>query len=361
MLRYKPVSPMPPPQSPAASAPRPLSEGAWRDAVVARLVAAESVDEILSAAVELAVPELATGCALVDRAESDGSCVRTAGDVELLAPAIGSVSEGDTGLVALGADARSVVDGDVTWSLVFHGDAPLARCRAELVGLVGVALGQARRRSGVNVDASRAATAQLFGELIAKASHELRTPLMSILGWTGLLQSGRLDAAKTARAFEAIDRNAREQARLVTSLLDMGRAIAGRLEVEREPVGLRPLVEQAIENLRGGVRKGVEVTARCEEVSTVGDAERIRQGVEAMLTAALKSLATGTVFVELRVEGGDAVVEVTARTAEGEVPAVPSGPSLGLEIAARLFAAHDGAAGVLPSGTIRAQMPLREG
>ncbi|MEZ4408970.1 MAG: HAMP domain-containing sensor histidine kinase [Polyangiales bacterium] len=341
--------------------PRPLSEGAWRDAVVARLVAAESVDEILSVSVELAVPELATGCALIDRAEGDSPRVRTAGDVSLLAPAIRAVSEGDTDLAALGADARRLADGDVSLALVFHGDAPLAHRRAELVGLVGVALGQARRRSGVSVDASRAATAQLFGELIAKASHELRTPLMSILGWTGLLQSGRLDAAKTARAFEAIDRNAREQARLVTSLLDMGRAIAGRLEVEREPVALRPLVEQAIENVRGVLRKGVEVTVRCEEVSTVADGERVRQGVEAMLTAALKSLATGTVLVELRVEGGDAVIDVTARTASGEVPSVPSGPSLGLEIASRLFAAHDGAAGVLPSGTIRARMPLREG
>ena len=353
-----PVTLMYTPQSPSAGLSPPVGESAWRDNTVVRLSAAESADAILGALVELSVPELSAGC-VVARRDAEGA---------LLSHASGEVSSalrtladwGGAGDPAPeGASLHWLREGEDTWAVLFVGDAPLARCRAEIVATAAVALAQARRRSGVTVDPSRGAAAQAFGELIAKASHELRTPLMSILGWTGLLQTGRLDEARREKALEAIDRNAREQARLVTSLLDMGRAIAGRLEVERQPVSLRAVVEQAVGALRVGARKGVELTARCDEVATVGDAERIRQGVEAMLTAAVKSLASGTVTVDLRAESGDAVIEVTARTASGDVPAIPTGPSLGLEIAARLFAAHDGSAGLLPSGAIRAQIPIR--
>lgn len=46
-------------------------------------------------------------------------------------------------------------------------------------------------------------------EFLATLSHELRTPLTSILGWSHLLRSGRLNAEASARALETIERNAR--------------------------------------------------------------------------------------------------------------------------------------------------------
>ena len=46
-------------------------------------------------------------------------------------------------------------------------------------------------------------------EFLATLSHELRTPLNAILGWTQILRTKRLDEVTIARAFEAIERNAR--------------------------------------------------------------------------------------------------------------------------------------------------------
>jgi signal transduction histidine kinase len=44
----------------------------------------------------------------------------------------------------------------------------------------------------------------LKDEFLATLSHELRTPLNSVLGWSRLLGSGRLDAAQSARAIQGI-------------------------------------------------------------------------------------------------------------------------------------------------------------
>src|SRR5262249_25095193 len=66
-------------------------------------------------------------------------------------------------------------------------------------------------------------------EFLAILSHELRTPLTPILTWSYLLREGRLDAGGTKRAAELIERNARLQAGIVEDLLDVSRAITGKL------------------------------------------------------------------------------------------------------------------------------------
>ena len=49
---------------------------------------------------------------------------------------------------------------------------------------------------------------RLKDEFLATASHELRTPLTAVVGWSRLLRTGKLDAENSARALEAIERNA---------------------------------------------------------------------------------------------------------------------------------------------------------
>ena len=49
---------------------------------------------------------------------------------------------------------------------------------------------------------------RLKDEFLATASHELRTPLTAVVGWSRMLRTGKLDAENSARALEAIERNA---------------------------------------------------------------------------------------------------------------------------------------------------------
>src|SRR6185436_9007256 len=60
-------------------------------------------------------------------------------------------------------------------------------------------------------------------EFLATLSHELRTPLNAILGWSMLLGRPGLSNEESRRGLDAIERNARLQARLIEDLLDMSR------------------------------------------------------------------------------------------------------------------------------------------
>jgi signal transduction histidine kinase len=66
---------------------------------------------------------------------------------------------------------------------------------------------------------------RLKDEFLATLSHELKTPLNSVLGWSRLLASGKLDVTQTARAVQAIERAGWAQSRLIEDLLDLSRIV----------------------------------------------------------------------------------------------------------------------------------------
>ena len=87
-------------------------------------------------------------------------------------------------------------------------------------------------------------------DFLAVLSHELRTPLNAVMGYTQLLTSGALQGDDVTHAYQAIQRNAQAQARLVESLLDLSRVLAGKLELNSEVLDLSSVVALAVEALR---------------------------------------------------------------------------------------------------------------
>ncbi|HYO64261.1 MAG TPA: PAS domain S-box protein, partial [Pyrinomonadaceae bacterium] len=77
---------------------------------------------------------------------------------------------------------------------------------------------------------------RLKDEFLATVSHELRTPLTAILGWAHMLRTGQFAGDSAVKAFETIERNARAQAQLIDDLLDVSRAITGKLRLDVRPV-----------------------------------------------------------------------------------------------------------------------------
>jgi signal transduction histidine kinase/ActR/RegA family two-component response regulator len=132
---------------------------------------------------------------------------------------------------------------------------------------------------------------RLKDEFLATVSHELRTPLNAVLGWTTLLRSNNLDEAGRRRALETIERNARSQTQLVEDLLDVSRAISGKLSLDARPIKPRKFIEEAIEALRPTAQaRQVRVTKAIEgKLNEVyGDSTRLRQIVWNLLSNAIK-------------------------------------------------------------------------
>src|SRR5205823_11295495 len=121
---------------------------------------------------------------------------------------------------------------------------------------------------------------RLKDEFLATLSHELRTPLNSVLGWARLLASGKLDAAQTTKAVQAIERAGWAQSRLVEDLLDVSRIVAGKLQIAPRPTFLHPLVEAAVQSLVPAAEaKRISVeTSLDERVGAIAvDPDRLQQ------------------------------------------------------------------------------------
>ena len=223
-------------------------------------------------------------------------------------------------------------------------------------------------------------------EFLATLSHELRTPLNAILGWIQILRTKRVDEVTTARAFEAIERNAKAQAELVEDMLDVSRIITGRLRLELQPVLLSVAVAAALDSVRPtaeakGVRLECDLAPEAAPIS--GDPHRLQQIVWNLLSNAVKFTPSGgLVRLKMDYARGQATIVVTDtgkgispqflpyvfdrfRQAETMSSRTASGLGLGLSIARHLVELHGGVIEASSEGegrgaTFTVMFPLRE-
>ena len=185
-----------------------------------------------------------------------------------------------------------------------------------LVTAVVAELRRARRESEMR--AQEAQTAKEDGEnahrmkdeFLSTISHELRTPLNAVLGWVHLLRTGKLDETTEARGLESIDRNVRLQAQLTADLLDVSKALTGKLHLEMRPAVLDDGVRQAVlAAMPAATAKGVKIEVALTEpgVAVLGDPTRLRQIAWQLLANAIKfTPRDGTVEIAADAFGTDA-------------------------------------------------------
>jgi signal transduction histidine kinase/CheY-like chemotaxis protein len=160
-------------------------------------------------------------------------------------------------------------------------------------------------------------------EFLATLSHELRTPLNAVLGWAITLRGGRLDAATTARALEAIERNARAQSQLIEDLLDISRIVTGKLRLDVRPVEPAAVIEAALDAVRPAAESrsiALETTLEPQREPVYADPDRLQQVVWNLLTNAIKFTPSGG-LVEVRLERVGASVEIVVQDTGQGIPA----------------------------------------
>jgi signal transduction histidine kinase/CheY-like chemotaxis protein len=149
-------------------------------------------------------------------------------------------------------------------------------------------------------------------DFIAMVSHELRTPLTAMLGWTRMLQAGKLDAKASAHALQVIERNVRQQTQILTDLLDVSRIVSGKLTLDLQLVELPPIIEMAVDIVRGAAEaKGQMLTTTLDPGTGAvsGDATRLQQIVWNLVTNAVKFTPAGG-RIDVKLEHSDSHARV---------------------------------------------------
>jgi signal transduction histidine kinase/ActR/RegA family two-component response regulator len=145
------------------------------------------------------------------------------------------------------------------------------------------------RERAARADAERAN--HLKDQFLAAVSHELRAPLTTMVLWEGILRDDTVDAELRAKAHDAIKHSAMVQSRVVGDLLDVSRAIAGKLHIDVRPIEVEPLVCGAIDELAPtALAKQIAIGRRgvLAGEKLLGDAVRLRQVLVNLLVNAVK-------------------------------------------------------------------------
>jgi signal transduction histidine kinase/ActR/RegA family two-component response regulator len=195
-----------------------------------------------------------------------------------------------------------------------------------IAGLLIGALVSDRHAALVRAKQARAEaeTASRFkDDFLAVVSHELRNPLNVILGYADLLERDpHASAAFVQDAAAAIRRNAKAQAQVVADLLDLSRMQMGKLALNRQPLALAPLVQEAVSTMQPeararGVTLGVEIG---DPVLTVeADSIRIQQILWNLIHNAIKFTPEGGAVV-VRLQPVESMAELVVEDTGTGIP-----------------------------------------
>src|SRR5215208_2763880 len=234
------------------------------------------------------------------------------------------------------------------------------------------------------LDAARSETEQMMQlqrEFVADASHELRTPLTSILANLELLQE-RLppdrDADEEHEIVGSALRSSKRMSRLVSDLLLLARADAGRTGTRRE-IDLAEVASAALAEVRP-VANGRRLTmSEAGRVPVQANPDELHRLAVNLLDNGLRHTPEGSeINVAVERRNGDAVLEVSddgpgippgmesqifSRFVRGSGPADlagDSGTGLGLAIVNAVATSHGGdvEAGSSPGGGARFRVTL---
>ncbi len=247
------------------------------------------------------------------------------------------------------------------------------------VGELTITLEQMLRQ----LDAARSETEQMMQsqrEFVADASHELRTPLTSILANLELLQERLDEAERRGEEGEIVSsalRSSRRMSRLVSDLLLLARADAGRTGSRRE-CDLSEVAAAAVSEVRP-VANGRSLTIDDEgPVPVEGNPDELHRLTLNLLDNGLRHTPQGTeITVAVERRNGDAVLEVSddgpglpagmgdevfSRFVRGNGPAdrtPDTGTGLGLAIVKAVATSHGGEVEAGASATGGARFTVR--
>jgi len=138
---------------------------------------------------------------------------------------------------------------------------------------------------------------QMKTDFVSKASHELRTPLSSIRAYVEMLVDGEAADEESRHEFYRIIQDETDRlGRLIDNMLNISRIEAGIVQIERECVDIKPLVQRAIHTLEPHAReKDISLHSKLAaiDLTVEGDPDMLYQVVLNLASNAVKYTPEG--------------------------------------------------------------------
>ena len=149
-------------------------------------------------------------------------------------------------------------------------------------------------------------------EFLAMLGHELRNPLSAISSASSLLGMPGVGAESSGRARMIIQRQTQHLSRIVDDLLDLSRAMSGKILLSRKRIDLATLVAACLDTFRAtGRTAGYTISTDLQPGWVDGDCTRLEQIATNLIDNALKYTPSGgSIDIGIGAEGGDIVLTV---------------------------------------------------
>ncbi|WP_374586430.1 response regulator [Pseudoduganella sp.] len=145
-------------------------------------------------------------------------------------------------------------------------------------------------------------------EFLAMLGHELRNPLSAISSAASLIGLPGVPADSVGHAKKIIQRQSRHLGRIVDDLLDLSRAMSGKILLNRMPLDLAALLNTTLDTFRAtGRLADYELVADIAPCWVNGDATRLEQVFSNLLDNALKYTPPGGRIEVIADSDGDEV------------------------------------------------------
>jgi heavy metal sensor kinase len=169
---------------------------------------------------------------------------------------------------------------------------------------VALALNQAFDRLHLAVENERRFTAD--------ASHELRTPLATVSAEIEWALSRERSTEEYRRCLDTAQRAANRMRQVVERLLTLARADSAEMMLQRAPVGLAPVVSDALGIVQPlAEQRQISIDTHLDAATVVGDRDRLTDLVTNLCSNAIQyNKVGGQVSVEVWPEGNEACLRV---------------------------------------------------
>ena len=132
-------------------------------------------------------------------------------------------------------------------------------------------------------------------EFLANISHELRTPLTPIKGFSSILRTRDLPAAKAKGFAEEIHVAADQLERVIGQLVNFATVVGGRLSLDVEPVAVRGVLDEVVGRWSDRVDGTHQIVRRVSAGTPMASADRtyLLQALEELVDNAVKYSPSG--------------------------------------------------------------------